>query len=129
MPGSTAIINSKGKFIGVSNPLSASGLTPDEIVGHTPDEVGFWADPKERTEFYRLLMRDGSVAGMEVQMGCKDRTNIPVLLSVTPLDMDDERCFITMTQDITALKQAQRKALQSQTTLGKIFEASSDARC
>jgi PAS domain S-box-containing protein len=103
MPGSTSIINSKGKFIGVSKPLSASGLTRDEIVGHTPDEIGFWADPAERTEFNRLFQRDGSVNGMEVHMRCKDGTNVPVLLSVTPLDMDDERCFITMTHDITAL--------------------------
>jgi PAS domain-containing protein len=51
---------------------------------------------------------------------------VPSLLSIGDMKFDGRKC-LTASRDITALKEVQRRAVESQATLGKIFEASSDA--
>jgi len=126
MPGAAGIMSSKGEFLDLSKPLSGSGFTREEVIGKTADEIGFWAEAGEREEFNRRLKRDGFVDGMEVQMGCKEGGSIAVLVSIAPLEIDGERCAVSIVHDITELKSAQNRAAESQAALGRIFEASTD---
>jgi two-component system, sensor histidine kinase and response regulator len=127
MPGAAGIMSPTGKFLELSKPLAGSGLTREECIGKTVDEIGFWADPSEREEFNRRMRRDGFVDGMEVRMGCKEGGSIPCLVSVAPLEIDGERCAVAIILDITELKNAQHRAAESQAALGRIFESSTDS--
>jgi PAS domain S-box-containing protein len=51
--------------------LSTSGYTRDEILGHTPVELGLWVDPFQRDEGLHLLKAGRPVRNMECRFRMK----------------------------------------------------------
>ena len=57
----------------------------------------------------------------------KDGSVSPILISISPMRVGDEQLAVGTIHDITELKDAQRRAEESQTRFRKIFEASTDS--
>ncbi len=55
---------SDGVFIEVNAAaLELTGLTREQMIGHTANDLGLWADPSQRIELQARLARDGNVSG------------------------------------------------------------------
>lgn len=100
------------------------GYTPDELIGQNalrlyPDQAEYERVGREK---YRQISEHGT-GTIETQLRRKDGTVIDVLLSSTPLDLNDLSKGVTFTAlDITARKQVEEE-LQS------LFDLSLDMVC
>jgi PAS domain S-box-containing protein len=84
-----------------------SGYAREELIGSNSDELGFWVDPSERASVTAELEADGRVATRELRWRKKDGQAVTVLYSADTLEVDGERCVLSVAEDITARKQAE----------------------
>ncbi|HUY29278.1 MAG TPA: PAS domain S-box protein [Candidatus Binataceae bacterium] len=103
-----------------------TGYTREAALGATTLELGLWADPAARVEFVRQLLSTGQVRELEANFRTKDGTEIPTLISAAQFELDGETRVVTMTRDITVLKEAAKKLLESRDAFRKIIESSPD---
>jgi diguanylate cyclase (GGDEF)-like protein/PAS domain S-box-containing protein len=82
--------------------VEMTGYTPEEVLGKTTLEVGFWVDPAERTEFVNELA-SGDVHGKEVQFRIKNGVLITCLISASKIMALGEECILTSVNDITEM--------------------------
>jgi PAS domain S-box-containing protein len=104
-----------------------TGWRRDEVVGRTPFDIQFWANPQERVEFVKRLQTEGSVRNFEVRFRCKDGTERIGLGSAEPIEIANEPCVISVIADITERKQIQERLRESQQRLSGIVESAMDA--
>jgi len=67
------------------------------------------------------------VKNKEVQLRMKDGTVRPYLASASLIELGGEPCVISITRDISALKEVERKLRERERSLRRIFETSLDA--
>jgi two-component system sensor histidine kinase/response regulator len=127
MPGSAAIFEIDGTLIDINRPITRTGFKRSEIIGRSLDDLGFWADPAERDEFERRMLRHGRVDSMEVRVGLRSGGSAHSLISASPLEIDGKVRIVAIAQDIEELKQAQRRAQESQARFQRMFNASTDS--
>ena len=102
-----------GRYIEVNDAwLRLTGYTRKETVGHTSFEVNFWDKPEDRTDFLAVFNRQGFLRDVERLMGGKDGRKVPVLMLVEKIELGDETCLLTMLQDISGRKEAEKQALE-----------------
>ncbi|MEO8607988.1 MAG: ATP-binding protein [Chloroflexota bacterium] len=113
-PSAIAITRfSDGLYIEVNDEwLRLSGYTREETIGHTSVEVNFWDKPEDRAEFLDIFNRQGYLREVERLMGGKDGRKMPVLMLVEKIELGDETCFLSMLQDISGRKEAEKQALE-----------------
>ncbi len=103
--------------------VEVSGYAKEEIIGRTALELGFWPDPAHRTEFVRVLERDGSVHEFECGFRMKSRRLLRLLLSAERIELQGEPCILAMSVDITERKRAEAElhnALAREKELGEL---------
>ena len=81
----------------------------DEIVGKTEIELGFWADPADRTRLIDLIEKDGKVEEFELQVRAATGKEMVALVTASLLTVRDSRYLIYSLQDITERKQAEKQ--------------------
>ena len=86
-----------------------SGYERGELIGRNSEELGFWVDPSERASVTAELEARGRVATREVRWRTKDGRVVTVLYSADTLEIDNERCVLSVAEDITARKQAEAR--------------------
>jgi PAS domain S-box-containing protein len=86
------------------------GWTRDEVVGRTSVDLGIWASSSDRERFVETLDREGRVQDYETTLRRSDGTVVPVLISASEIDVDGEKCVLSVTTDVTPLKNAQERA-------------------
>ncbi len=89
--------------------LRNSGYARDELVGHTPAEVGIWADLHDREQLLDSLRRSGVCQNLEARFRKKNGEILWGLVSASLIDLDGERCILAITRDITQAKAAQEE--------------------
>ena len=92
------------------------GYTREELLGRTTLEINVWATPAERERVIGLVRQQGQVQNIDVQFRRKTGDFINVLLSMAPIELEDQACLITLATDITAIKRAEaaRRELERQ---------------
>jgi PAS domain S-box-containing protein len=107
-----------GKMIEVNEHfLLDTGFSKDEVIGRTTPELNIWADKRDRDRFVDIIKRDGQVNDLEVYFRSKDNTVSPYLLSSRSIDLRGEKCIISITRNISELKQAEQEKEKLQTQL------------
>ena len=103
-----------------------TGYAREEVIGKTPFELGLYTDPVDRKRFIDILKREGSVDAFELQLRMKDGQVLDLLLSGRVFRYGEEDCLVAVTKDISQIKEAQRKILESEKRYRDLFNSVSD---
>lgn len=80
------------------------GYRPDEVIGTTAREFGFWSNRDDLERFLKGLSDRGEVRGLETSLRAKDGTTIPSAITAVRLGQDSEPFVLSVIRDITAQK-------------------------
>jgi PAS domain S-box-containing protein len=123
-PVATSITReSDGKILHANSAcLEMLGYEEDEFVGKTVHEVGLWARPGRRGVIFEQLDRDGRVQDLEEELRTKSGEALSVLLSISLLEVDGERCVQGVFYDITERRRSEGRLRQSEQHFRQVTE-------
>ncbi len=98
------------------------GFSREEVIGHTMLELGIWVKPSQREELYRLLQTEGRVKDLEVDIMTRMGTELTMIISMEPIELNGEQCVLSSALDITERIRADHKLRESQENYKKLFE-------
>ncbi|MBI4396061.1 MAG: PAS domain S-box protein [Elusimicrobia bacterium] len=97
---------SDGKILDVNESFSRlTGYSREESVGQTTLDLSLWARPHEREDLVRLLDETGE-GRMEGSFRAKNGRIFPGQISLRLIDVEGERCLLSITRDISDFKNA-----------------------
>jgi PAS domain S-box-containing protein len=109
----------EGRYIEVNESLLAiTGYSRDEVVGHTARELQVFDDPDDFRRIRERLGSDQPLRGLELRLRGKHGDIRTTLLAADIIDLQDKRCLLTASVDITVRK-AGEATLQFLDALGK----------
>jgi diguanylate cyclase (GGDEF)-like protein/PAS domain S-box-containing protein len=89
--------------------LDATGFERNEVLGHTSEELGIWANDCERQSFVDAVSRGDSIRDMEVRSRRKNGEIFWIRLSACMIEIDGEPCRLTFAKEITEVKAAEER--------------------
>ena len=84
-----------------------SSYKREEVIGRTSEEVGIWADARDRQAMMNMLRQDSSICGLEVQLRRKGGEIGWGQISASVIEIDGVRCALSITRDISAARTAE----------------------
>jgi len=97
-----------GRYLEVNDEfVRMSGYPRDQVIGRTPEELGFWSDSPESRAFSEQLLRDGVVRNHETSVAVGNGRVLTILISAVFIEVDGEQCTLGISRDISDLKRAQ----------------------
>ena len=128
-PDFVTISNIKDKkYIDVNeNFLQKSGYTREEIIGKTSIEINIWNNPADRNRMLSLLSKNGYVENMKARFTLKNGNVIDGLLSAGLFKINNEQHILTITRDITKLKQAEQDLKETAANLRSMIDNRQDS--
>ncbi|MBV8361096.1 MAG: PAS domain S-box protein [Deltaproteobacteria bacterium] len=104
--------------------LRFNGLaSKQELVGAPPSRFV----PRETVRrINRMLVQNGQIVNQEFEFPDKNGKLVPMLLSISTMELGGRLHYVTTVRDITTIREIQRQLHQSEAALRKIFEASPD---
>jgi PAS domain S-box-containing protein len=103
-----------------------TGWQRDEVIGHSPLDLGIWVNPAERVEFVQRVLSDGAVRDFEVHFNCKDGTQRVGLGSAELIEIDNEPCVLSVVEDVTDRKRAEEALQASEERYRHLVDASNE---
>jgi len=110
-----AIVNVNETFV------ELSGFSKDEIIGKTTVELGFWDNIKDRKKVIDFLIKNKIIKNMEVKFKNRNGVLMETLLSAVLIEVSKEKHFVSIVQDITEKKMAERNIIKSEEKFHKVF--------
>jgi PAS domain S-box-containing protein len=111
---------SDGAWIDINQAfLSGIGYAREEVLGHSPAELGVWAHEDQRLGAYAALRRDGRLRDFEVEFKGKHGERVLGLFSGEAFQVQGVPYLLTVTVDLTPRRAAEeslkvaRKAAES----------------
>ncbi|MDP3429494.1 MAG: PAS domain S-box protein [Desulfomicrobium sp.] len=117
---------SDGKYMDANTAfLTKMGISRQDLVKLSPKEIG--ALPAEhQDQIYLNLRASHDIHNLETQVHRPDGTTGHILYSGGLIALDGEPCILSMTVDITELKEAQEALRRSQDMFSRLFQLSPD---
>ncbi len=99
-----------GLFIEINDGFTKQTLyTKEDVIGKNSLDIDIWLNPKTRNDFVETLNKKGEVNNFEVEFKIKDGSIKTCLMSARVIEIDGERCILTITRDITERKFAEKE--------------------
>ena len=115
------IIDSNDRF------LIRTGRTWEDTVGRPLSDILTWEDPKDREKLISALRATGECTDLETKFRYTNGNLINCLVSARTIEVDGEKCAITITRDITEQKRAADAIRLSEEKFSKAFRAGPDS--
>jgi diguanylate cyclase (GGDEF)-like protein/PAS domain S-box-containing protein len=80
--------------------------TAEEALGKTISELNFWVDRDKKKTLEKQLEKEGKVNDFETDLRTKGNHILPVSLSASFIELEGEKCVVSMVHDITERKRA-----------------------
>jgi PAS domain S-box-containing protein len=103
-----------GVFIDVNDAwLQMLGWTREEMIGKTTADIGFYAQPEDREIVRRRIMNDETLSDLELHVRRKDGSGLIITAATTLIELQGERCILSVVNDITERKRAEERFNQA----------------
>ena len=120
----------EGRFIDVNEGFSRlTGYKREEVIGRTTVELGFWADPAERTTVLREIQEQGHLHNREGLLRTKSGKIRSLMVSVDSIQFEAAPCLIYLAHDITERKRAEEALHESEEKFRTIFNSIDEGFC
>jgi diguanylate cyclase (GGDEF)-like protein/PAS domain S-box-containing protein len=104
-----------GKFVDVNDTfVRTTGYARSEVLGQPVWEFGLWVRPEDRERMIQQLTERGAVRNMELPFRVRSGEIRIALLSAEVIEVNGERCILTVSNDITEQKDAERALRESE---------------
>ncbi len=103
-----------GKFVDVNQEyVRATGYSREEVVGKRSRDYNAYVNPDDNARLVKELRERGEIRNMEIDFRRKDGAIVPCLLSATLFDLRGHICCLTVTRDISTLKETERELVEA----------------
>ncbi len=117
-----------GLYIEINDGFKAlTGYTDAEVVGKTSLEINIWDNPQDRARLVKELREKGVVLNFEATFRAKDGTTRVCLMSARMIEINGEKCILSITRDISDLKRAELAIRTSEQNFREIFNSTTEA--
>ena len=101
---------SDGTFLDVNQSFTTLfGYSRDETLGKTAKQLGFWVNYEERNKWAKILAEKNAVVDFEAEFRLKDGSVGICLITASLLELDGEKCILSITRDITERRKNERE--------------------
>lgn len=104
------------------------GYSREEVVGRSslPGDLGIWVRAADRERLVETLRANGFMEGLEAEFRRKDGTTLTGLMSARIIEINGEKCILTITRDISELKRYQREIIAAKEVAEETSRAKSN---
>jgi diguanylate cyclase (GGDEF)-like protein/PAS domain S-box-containing protein len=88
--------------------LDLVGYEREEVLDRTTLELGIWADARDRQVMTKMVQRDSSFRGLEIQFRKKNGEVCWGEMAASVMEIDGVPCILNITRDISAAKTAEK---------------------
>ena len=114
-----------GLYIEINEGFSTlTGFTAQDIIGKTSIEINIWVNPQDREKLVNELQEHGQVWNLEAPFRAKNGQIKICLMSARIIEINQEKCILSITRDISERKQAEVLAFKQSEQLRLLYEAS-----
>ena len=107
-----------GEFVDVNDAYARqTGYTRAELIGHTPAELGLWANAETPRQLGQLVADGIEVRDVECDYRTKSGALRTALISLEDVELRGETLQLASIIDITAIRRAEEQRLALQTSL------------
>jgi PAS domain S-box-containing protein len=99
-----------------------TGYSRAETVGKTAEELGVWMTPEDFKRFEQTLDSQGRISNEEFEFYNKSGGTHIELVSVEPITISGEDCWMSISTDITKRKQMENALRESEEKFSKAFQ-------
>ncbi len=93
---------SDGLYIDINDGFTRlTGYTVEDSIGRTSAEIDIWVDPSDRERLVKGLLANGMVPNLQAEFRRKDGSLTTALMSAQVIDVEGERCILSVTRDIS----------------------------
>ncbi|MEW6182881.1 MAG: PAS domain S-box protein [Bacillota bacterium] len=127
-PNLTVITTCKDwRFISVNDSFYHSmGTCPERVIGHKADELNIWLSASDRGRIARTLAQNGVVRNLEVEFRSESQEIHKGLISAEIITLNNQKCILSVTVDITELKWAKDSLKMSEERCRQILETANE---
>jgi PAS domain S-box-containing protein len=101
---------SDGLYIEINDGFTQmTGYTTEDVQGKTSLELNIWVDPADRERLVKGLREHGQVTNLEADFRCKNGEIKTCLMSARIIELNGEKCLLSITRDIRERKQAENE--------------------
>src|SRR5882672_4116983 len=128
-PDATAVTTvAEGRVIEANDAFCRfAGRAREDVIGRTTDELGFWRETRDRAAMLVLPTAEGGIREYQRAVRTPGGVQMDVLVRATRIDLQGEAMLLTLIQDITERRHAERRLEESEQRLAGIIEASPEA--
>lgn len=115
-----------GKYYDVNKPfVKITGISKENAIGKSRDEINVWAHKKERDEYDELLKMEGRVVNYRMHWNVMRKPRY-FLLSTETISINGKKYFLTISNDIDEQHRMALALEVSEAKFRNIFNAASD---
>jgi PAS domain S-box-containing protein len=132
LPYAAVVVSPKGRMVFVSDQTEkVFGHSRDELLGKSVDILvpdRFREDhARHRAQYDSHPMVRPMMTGLELYGRCKDGTEFPVEISLSPFNLSGQTFVIALVQDITERKRREEESLKNHGQLNAILASTQEA--